>query len=275
MISAALAFLSLFSGLIVSNPCGLGFDVEVSGGLRLFQFCNREARSYTPNLPKYIFPRNNEIGLKEGIFAFSETFQNLLPKKHGVALIKPYKAITILARSDGQGIEIGSRFSTFNVRAGLRQKLSLFFGVNNKGAIHFYVVCNRAAGVYDGHIQHNRRIHDVDLSGLNLQVGTELVSRRCKRDFVASASFIKSGFDQPDTDRAQTHPDQGGNTHNLRPPRSDFLRSQVLFFAFIFALGLASLSYTIWTSDRRTADPFYTIFGVLAVYLGALGCLIF
>jgi hypothetical protein len=92
------------------------------------------------------------------------------------------------------------------------------------------------------------------------------------RQRVRSTSFIERSFDQPDANGAKSHSDQGGYAHDASPPSRHFLSGQVLFLTFVLSLGLASLAYTVWLGERGRADPFYTIFGVLAVYLGALGC---
>ncbi len=92
--------------------------------------------------------------------------------------------------------------------------------------------------------------------------------------FISLARLIESGLNQKNTYGAQSHSDEGGDSHNLGPPSGHFLRSQVLFFALIFTSGLVSLGYAIYLGGRGRADPYYVVFGVLAVYLGAIGSLV-
>jgi len=91
---------------------------------------------------------------------------------------------------------------------------------------------------------------------------------------VSFPCFIESGFNKPNADGTDTHANKGGNSHDLRPPRHNALRGQIIFVAFVFALGLASLFYTIWLGNRGRAEPFYSVFGVLAVYLSAVYCFV-
>jgi hypothetical protein len=84
---------------------------------------------------------------------------------------------------------------------------------------------------------------------------------------VRASGFVESGFDQPNTNGAKAHSKQGGNAHDLRPPSGHALGSQVIFLAISFALGVASLFYANYLGSRGRADPYYYIFGVLAVYL--------
>jgi hypothetical protein len=111
-------------------------------------------------------------------------------------------------------------------------------------------------------------------NAFRMNVSLQLTLGSVGGNFVGFASFVKGGVNQENADRAQSHANKRGDAHYFRPSSSHFLRSQILFFAFIFALGLASLFYTIRRGKWGGADPFYTIFGVLAVYLGGLGCLI-
>ncbi|WP_397605677.1 hypothetical protein [Sphingorhabdus sp.] len=91
---------------------------------------------------------------------------------------------------------------------------------------------------------------------------------------IGFSSFLKSGFNQPNANRAQSHSDHSRNAHNFGPPSGDFLRGQILFFALILTGGMISLGYAIWRGNRGRADPLYTVMGVLSVYIGAIGCLI-
>ncbi len=50
---------------------------------------------------------------------------------------------------------------------------------------------------------------------------------------------------------------------------------KVLLFPLVLALGLANICYALWLGSWKRADPFITIFGVLAVYLGAVGCRVY
>jgi len=144
-------------------------------------------------------------------------------------------------------------------------------GIELERALAANVMSHGGANIREHYSNRDKLRSDLNFGA----IGNQICALTEKCDLIGRSSFVKSGFDQPNANRAQSHADQGSNTHDFSPPSRDLLRGQILFFAFVFALGLASLIYTIWGSRRRPADPFYPIFGVLAVYLGALGCLIF
>ena len=85
--------------------------------------------------------------------------------------------------------------------------------------------------------------------------------------------FVKSSFNQPNANSAESHADHSRNAHDFRPPSRDILGGKILLFALTFACGFLCLARAIYLSEsgRGKTSFFHVCLGVTLIFYGGVG----